>query len=176
MFLQENISAVRERVLKAALAAGRKAEDIIVLGATKTVSPDNINIAVDNGIINIGENRVQEFCDKYNSVSKNAIWHFIGHLQTNKVKYIIDKVQLIHSVDSEKLLDEIDRQAQKHGICADVLLEVNQAGEASKFGLDPENVLRVVENNEKRNNVKIKGLMTVGPICNTKTEPIWFIN
>lgn len=161
--IRENIQMIREKIEKAAAFSGRRAEDIMLLAATKMVEPERINEAVSLGIKNIGENKVQELTEKYDKVTDDAIWHFIGHLQTNKVKYIIDKAQLIHSVESERLLDEIERQAAKREICARVLIEINQAGEDSKFGIEPDEIWQILENNEKRKNVKIEGLMTVGP-------------
>jgi len=166
--IKENLDIIREKINRAAEASGRRGEDIILLAATKTVDADRINEAVSLGVTHIGENRVQELTDKYDKVTDDATWHFIGHLQTNKVKYIIDKAQLIHSVESERLLDEIDRCAEKKGICARVLIEINQAGEESKFGIEPDEIWQILDNNENRKHVKIEGLMTIGP--NTPDE------
>lgn len=165
--IAENLKAVENRIARAAERAGRKREDIILLGATKTVEPERIQYAVNSGLRYIGENRVQELTDKFGQV-QNAQWHFIGHLQTNKVKYIIDKAALIHAADTSRLMDEISRQAEKHGLCAHVLLEVNASGEESKFGMDFNAVLPMIEENEGRNGVEIEGLMTIGP--NTRDE------
>lgn len=167
MDIQENLEAVRAAVASAAKKAGKSPNEVILLGATKTVSPEKIQEAVDAGLSFIGENRVQEFTEKYGKV-ENVHWHFIGHLQTNKVKYIIDKAELIHAADSERLLDEIQRQAEKHSILANVLLEVNASEEESKFGVGFDAVLPLIEENEARPNVNIKGLMTIGP--QTKEE------
>lgn len=166
--IKRNIAAVRERVARAAADAGKRESDILIVAAAKTVEPERINFAIEQGITNIGENRVQEFADKYGHVDKRAVWHFIGHLQTNKVKYIIDRVALIHSVESERLLDEIEKRAAGSGITARVLIEVNASGEDTKFGIAQDEVLKIIENNEKRANVKIEGLMTIGP--NTPSE------
>lgn len=162
MHPKEAIAEIKERIVCAAKEAGRKADDIILLGATKTVDASRIQEAVDAGLLYIGENRVQELCDKYAYVH-GAHWHFIGHLQTNKVKYIIDKAELIHAVESSRLLDEIDKQAAKMDRCAEVLLEVNASGEATKFGTGYEEVMPLIAENENRKHVKIKGLMTIGP-------------
>ncbi len=161
--IAENLKSIHQKVSLAAQKSGRRAEDIMILAATKTVDPFRINEVLEQGIINIGENRVQELCDKYDSVSDKAVWHLIGHLQTNKVKYIIDKASLIHSVDSEKLICEIENQAKKHGITAHILIEVNQSGEESKFGISPSELEEIIERNEEREYVKIDGLMTVAP-------------
>lgn len=162
MHIEKNLENVQMQIEKAAARAGRKKEDIILLGATKTVDPSRIQQAVDAGLRYIGENRVQELTEKFGKVD-GAEWHFIGHLQTNKVKYIIDKAALIHAADSSRLMDEIGRQAEKHGICAHVLLEVNASGEDSKFGMTFEEVLPMIEENETRKGVQIEGLMTIGP-------------
>ncbi len=167
MHIKENIENVQRQIADAAERAGRRKEDIILLGATKTVEPDRIQTAVDAGLRYIGENRVQELTEKYDRV-QGATWHFIGHLQTNKVKYIIDKAALIHAVDTTRLLEEVRRQAVKRNICAHVLLEVNASGEESKFGMDFDAVLPIIEENEKQENVEIDGLMTIGP--NTHEE------
>ncbi len=162
MVISDNLFIIKENIAKAAQKAGRKKEDICLLGATKTVSPPRIQEAIDAGLLYIGENRVQEFMDKYDHV-QNAIWHFIGHLQTNKVRYIVGKSSLIHAVDSSKLLDVIEKEAKKIGIIQDVLIEVNASGEESKFGVSYADVLPIIEENEERNHVHIKGLMTIGP-------------
>ena len=162
MSIEKNISEIKEKVYLAAQRSGRKSEDITIVAATKTVAPERIQEAVNEGIINIGENRVQELLDKYGKV-ENGIWHFIGHLQTNKVKYIVDKASLIHSVESERLLDEIEKTAGKMNTTAHVLIELNASGEESKFGIGYDDVMPIIENNEKRNHVKIDGLMTIGP-------------
>lgn len=169
MHIGQNLENVQIQIEKAAARAGRKREDIILLGATKTVEPPRIQEAVDAGLLHIGENRVQELTEKYGKVH-GAEWHFIGHLQTNKVKYIIDKAKLIHAADSSRLLDEIQRQAQKHGICAHVLLEINASGEESKFGMEFDEALPMILENEARENVQIEGLMTIGP--HTKDETV----
>ena len=116
MQILDNLEKIQNEISLAASRAGRDAKDIILLGATKTVDPENIQKAVDGGLSYIGENRVQELLEKYDKVG-NAHWHFIGHLQTNKVKYIIDKAELIHAVDSLHLLEEIEKQAKKRSRC-----------------------------------------------------------
>ena len=161
--ISENVREVFARIEAAAVRAGRKPEDITLVAATKTVDPDRINEAVRAGITDIGENRVQEFTDKYDSITEDVTRHFIGHLQTNKVKYLIGKTYLIHSADSDRVLDEIQRLSKKQGIRTNVLIEVNASGEESKFGIDLADVEKYLEANEKRDSVLICGLMTIGP-------------
>lgn len=165
----ENYKEIVNNIALAAQKSGRKAEDIILLAATKTVDVEVINHAIASGIEFIGENKVQEFLSKYENyapVSK----HFIGHLQTNKVKDIIDKVTLIHSVDSYRLAQEISRQAVKRGINVDVLLEINIGEEQSKSGFNYDETFEAVETISKLEGVKIKGLMAIPPICENSEE------
>lgn len=169
MQILDNLEKIQNEIGVAARRAGRDAKDIILLGATKTVDPEIIQKAVDGGLSYIGENRVQELCDKYDKVHR-AHWHFIGHLQTNKVKYIIDKAELIHAVDSAHLLDEIEKQAKKHNLVSRVLIEVNASGEESKFGTGFDAVIPLIEANEKNTNVQIAGLMTIGPHTDNTDE------
>lgn len=160
--IKENLLEVREKIKAAANEAGRKPEDITLIAVTKTHPPKLINEALALGVTDIGENKVQEVLEKYEAVN-SASWHLIGHLQTNKVKYIVDKVSLIHSVDSIKLLDEIEKQSAKINKISDVLIQINISGEQSKFGIAPEETDRVLEYAETLKNVKIKGLMTIAP-------------
>ena len=160
----ENYKYIVEKIAYAAQKSGRKPQDITLLAATKTVDISIINYAISSGITYIGENRVQEFLSKYQDflpVHK----HFIGHLQTNKVKDIIDKVELIHSVDSYRLAQEISKQAVKHDIVAEILLEINIGNEQSKSGFAYEQTEEAVEKISKLENVKIKGIMAIPPIC-----------
>ena len=162
--IHDNLDDVEKRIRAACDRSGRKREDVLLIGVTKTRTAEEINEAVDWGITDIGENKVQEIMDKYEHVHGDVNWHMIGHLQTNKVKYIIDKVSLIHSVDKIKLAEEIDKRAKEHGITADVLIEVNAAGEESKFGTDLEGAKQLIEEvRAKCKNVRIKGLMTIAP-------------
>ncbi|MDO4482544.1 MAG: YggS family pyridoxal phosphate-dependent enzyme [Bacillota bacterium] len=162
--IHENLDALEKRIQDACEKCGRKREEVLLIGVTKTRTADEVNEAVSWGITDVGENKVQEIMDKYDHVPGNVKWHMIGHLQTNKVKYIIDKVSLIHSVDKLKLAEEIDKRAKEHGITADVLIEVNAAGEESKFGTDIAGAKKLIEDvREKCKNVRIKGLMTIAP-------------
>lgn len=160
--LKKRLEDVRERIKRAAESAGRNAEDITLVAVTKTHGPDVINEAIDLGVTDIGENKVQEIVRKYDAV-KPVRWHLIGHLQTNKVKYIIDKVAMIHSVDSIHLMDEIERQAEKHNLTMDILIQVNISGEESKFGISPDEIDTFLEHASCLKYVKIKGLMTILP-------------
>lgn len=163
MSIKENIIKVTEIKNKAAEKAGRSGDDVLLCAVTKTHGADMINEAIDAGITDIGENKVQEIMDKFDDV-KPVRWHMIGHLQTNKVKYIIDKVSMIHSVDSMRLAEEIDRRAKQHGITMDILIQVNSANEESKFGItteETESLLREIL--EKCENIRVRGLMCIAP-------------
>lgn len=160
----ENYKGITENIAEAALKSGRKPQDITLLAATKTVDIGVINHAIEAGINVIGENRVQEFLSKYEEYAP-VCKHFIGHLQTNKVKDIIDKVSLIHSVDSYRLAEEISRQAVKRGITVDILLEINIGDEQSKSGFAYDEALDAVAKIALLEGIKIKGLMAIPPIC-----------
>lgn len=162
--IAQNLQTIRRGIEQAAEAVGRSPQSVKLLAATKTVDVDTINFAISQGVRYIGENRVQELLEKYDRYDlANAELHFIGRLQTNKVKYIIDKVKLIHSVDSLHLAEEIDRQAAKHNLCMSILIEVNAAGEASKGGVGYDEVYALLEGISKLGNVRVKGLMTIPP-------------
>ena len=162
--ISDNLYQIKEKIEKAALASGRKADDITLVAVTKSVGIEECNTLLDLGHNIFGENRVQVLNEKYEVIKDNAIWHLIGHLQTNKVKYIIDKVTLIHSVDSIHLAQEIDRLAQKHGIVKDILLQVNVSGEESKFGMEKDDLFKTLEAASELKNIKVRGLMTIPPV------------
>lgn len=163
MSIEENIAKIREEIEKRAVKTGRKADDITLIGVTKLHSPDEINQAIDAGLTDIGENKVQELLDKYDRV-KPVRWHMIGHLQRNKVKYIIDKVVLIHSVDSLSLAKEIDKRAKNAGIIMDILIQVNAAEEKTKFGVSTEEADGLIgEIVDACPNVRIRGFMCIAP-------------
>ena len=145
-------------------------EGVTLLAATKTVSAEKINYAHSLGIGTIGENRVNELLEKYDQLDKDIDVQFIGHLQSNKVKYIIDKVSLIHSLDSETLAKEIDRQAKKHGRIMDVLVEINIGNEESKSGIAPEDAEGFIKKMSAYENIFVKGLMAMPPVCKTPKE------
>ena len=160
----ENYSRIKEEISAAAQKSGRKPQDITLHAATKTLDVQIINHAIKNGIDYIGENRVQELTAKndfYLPVHK----HFIGHLQTNKVKYIIDKVELIESVDSLRLAKEISKEAEKLGKVMDILLEINIGNEESKSGFRAEEVIDSAKEISKLVGVRIQGIMAIPPIC-----------
>lgn len=161
--ISDNIKQIKETILSAEKRSEGRSADVLLVAVTKTRSPEEINRAIEAGITDIGENRVQEIVDKYEKVA-SVRWHMIGHLQTNKVKYIIDKVCLIHSVDSLRLAKEIDRRAGEHGIAMDVLVQVNAAGEESKFGLGIKEADQLAsEILDQCPNLSIRGLMSIVP-------------
>ncbi len=161
--IKENIDEINRLKDETAIKSGRKAGDVLLCAVTKTRTPEEINEAIDAGITDIGENKVQEIMDKFEHV-KPVRWHLIGHLQTNKVKYIIDKVSMIHSVDSLRLAEEIDRRAAQHGVTMDILIQVNSAQEESKFGITTEETGSMIrEILEKCEHIRIRGLMCIAP-------------
>ena len=162
--IYENLKRIRFEVGEAK-ARYRKPEDTVrIMAVTKTVPYERVNTVIDDGITLLGENRVQEYLEKKDHYRSGAEVHFIGRLQTNKVKYIIDSVKLIHSLDSMKLAEEIDRQATKKGICMDVLAEVNIGGEESKSGVPESEVRQLICEASQLKNIKIRGLMTIPPV------------
>ncbi len=166
----ENYRRIREAVAAAAVASGRAPEDISLLAATKTVPPALINHAIDSGIDLIGENRVQELLQKDDAVSRKARRHMIGHLQTNKVRDVIDRVEMIESVHSLKLAETISRLCTARGKTMPVLLEVNIGREESKSGFLPEEVAERTAQIAEMSGLKVCGLMTIPPICDTEIE------
>lgn len=164
-----NFLVITKNIKVAAEKSGRNARDIILLAATKTVDVDTVNYAIEKGIKYIGENKVQELLSKDNNII-DVHKHFIGHLQTNKVKDIIERVEMIESVDSLKLANEISRQAEKRGITMDILIEVNIGGEESKWGFTPEETATAIEDISKLPNIRIKGLMSIPPVCANPEE------
>lgn len=162
--VRENLEKVRENIEKACKKVGRDPSEVILLAVSKTKPIEMIEEAIASGQKVFGENKVQEIVHKYEEINDNSIkWHMIGHLQTNKVKYIIDKVELIHSVDSMKLAEVISKEAQKKGIIANILIEVNVAKEDSKFGIMLEETEKYVRNISLLPNINIRGLMTIAP-------------
>ena len=164
-----NYQGVLKRLKSAAEKSGRDISEITLLAATKTVDADTINYAIEKGITHIGENRVQELISKH-GLLRPAHSHFIGHLQTNKVKDIIDKVEMIESVDSIRLANEISKQAQKRGIVMDVLLEINIGGEESKSGFAHEDAEKAVGEIAKLDGIRVKGLMAIPPATDLPEE------
>jgi len=163
MSIKSNIEYVNELKGAAAEKSGRKADDVLLVAVTKLHTPEEINEAIDAGVTDIGENKVQEIMDKYDAV-KPVRWHLIGHLQTNKVKYIIDKVCMIHSVDSFHLAKEIDKRAAQQGIVMDILIQVNSALDEKKFGITTDETDDLIKQiSEECPNIRIKGLMCIAP-------------
>lgn len=170
-FFDENYEETKERVEKAAAASGRKAKDIVLLAATKTVPVEVINHAISKGLTHVGENRVQELLSKYDELHKdNVSVQFIGRLQTNKVRQVVGKVSLIQSLDSRRLAEEIARQSQKQNRITDVLVEVNIGREENKSGVFPENTVDFLQEITEICGIKVRGLMAVPPICEKKEE------
>ena len=162
-FIRENLAQVEEKICAACERAGRNRDEVTLIAVSKTKPVEMLEACMAEGIVTFGENKVQEMCDKYECMAKDIRWHMIGHLQTNKVKYLIGKTALIHSVDSYKLACEIEKQAAKHDCIMDVLIEVNIADEETKFGLSEEEVIHLVKQIAELPHVRIKGLMTVAP-------------
>lgn len=163
MSIGGNIEYIKKVKDEAAKKSGRTGDDVLLVAVTKLHSAEEINEAISCGITDIGENKVQEIMDKYERVNP-VRWHLIGHLQTNKVKYIIDKVAMIHSVDSLKLAQEINKRAQQHDLTMDILIQVNSAMEESKFGITTEETGQMIEDILNTcPNINIKGLMCIAP-------------
>jgi len=165
-----NLEKVRQGIGRAAALAGRTPAEIELVAVTKTVSVARIEEAVEAGITVVGENRVQELVEKYNSIGSRVRWHLIGHLQTNKVKYVVDKVSLIHSLDRLSLAEEISRQATKVGTVVNCLVQVNVAEEESKFGLPVSNIEPFVREVSTIPGLRVQGLMTIGPFTDDPEE------
>lgn len=173
-YLDRNVLEVKDRIRESALFSGRDPKDVMLLAAIKSADTDEINYIHNAlGISNVGENRVQQLLERYEALDKAGLnIHFIGTLQTNKVKYIIDKVSLIHSVDSVKLAREIDRQAAKRGIVMDILLEINSAMEESKSGVFPEDAEALCLELAELSNIRLRGFMTMAPKGSAREEYI----
>lgn len=163
MSIKQNLDTINKKISAACEKCGRDPSEVTLLAVTKTRTIEEINEAIDLGVINIGENRVQELVAKYDDVSKKANWHLIGHLQKNKVKYIADKVSMIHSADTPSLVAEIDRQCKKIDKIMDILIEINISGEETKSGISPDEVYDFIDSISSFSNVKVKGLMTMAP-------------
>ena len=175
--VEYNYKLINERIAEAAQKVGKSREDITFLAATKTVEPEVINHAISLGLDHIGENKVQELLSKYDSYNlENCSLQFIGHLQTNKVRQIVDKVDLIQSVDSVKLANEIAKQSLKLNKTTDILVEVNIGREENKSGVYPENLEELLCEISKIEGISVKGLMTIPPICDNKHKISKYFN
>ena len=166
--IRGNLEKVRQQIRQSAEGCGRSQDDVLLVAVSKTRTPEEINIAIEAGVTDIGENKVQEIMDKYDDI-KPVRWHMIGHLQTNKVKYIIDKVDCIQSVDSVKLAKEISRLAEKIGRKMPVLIEVNIGGEESKGGIEKAALPELLEEIAVLPGIQVNGLMAIPPICAEKS-------
>ena len=170
-FIKENIQVIKENIKLSSEKSNRNLDDITLLGVTKTVESDAICEAINCGITDIGENKPQELSRKYDIIGDKVRWHLIGTLQTNKVKYIIDKVYMIHSLDRESLCEEIQKRAENIGRNINCLVQVNISKEDSKHGLDKENVIDFIKNTATNyKNIKIKGLMTMAPFTEDREQ------
>ncbi len=168
--VQENIKKVEAKIQAACAGSGREPKEVRLIAVSKTKPVKMLQEAYDYGCRDFGENKVQELVDKYEQMPKDIRWHMIGHLQRNKVKYIVDKVYLIHSVDSLRLAEEISKEAVKKNITVSILVEVNVAGEESKFGTTSEEAAALVEEISKLPNLAVKGLMTIAPYTDVPEE------
>lgn len=168
--LAENLKEVEQKIQEACDKANRKREEVTLIAVSKTKPVSMLQEVYDLGIRNFGENKVQELSEKYGQMPEDMVWHMIGHLQRNKVKNIVDKAALIHSVDSMRLAETIEAEAAKKDIIVNILLEVNVAEEDSKFGLKVDEVLPLVEEIAKLPHLRIKGLMTIAPFVEDAEE------
>ena len=168
--LRQNIETVLLRIEKAATKSGRKPEEIKLIAVTKTVNPETINLAFNFGLKDFGENRVQELLQKIDFVNPSANFHMIGHLQTNKVKYLIDKVKSIQSIDSIKLAREVNKRFGEKQKSIEALIQIHTAKEETKFGLSTEELKNFLEEAQNLKNIKFTGLMTIGTLTDNETE------
>lgn len=167
---KENLNEVEENIQKACEKCGRDRSEVTLIAVSKTKPVEMLQEVYDAGMRHFGENKVQELTAKYEVLPNDIKWHMIGHLQRNKVKYIVDKAALIHSVDSYRLAQEIDIQAQKKNLVVPILIEVNIAEEDTKFGIRKDQVLQLIEEISELKHVSIKGLMTIAPFVENPEE------
>lgn len=172
-----NLYEVESKIEAACGRSGRERNTVKLIAVSKTKPVSMLREAYDAGCRDFGENKVQELVDKYGQLPEDIRWHMIGHLQRNKVKYIVDKVYLIHSVDSLRLAEEISREALKKGVTVSVLVEVNVSGEESKFGVSASEAVSLVEEIAKLPNIIVKGLMTIAPyVDDPEKNRLYFAN
>lgn len=175
--IQENIKLVEENIKKACEKVGRDVNEVTLIAVSKTKPYTAIEEALPTGVRDYGENKVQELCDKYEILPKDIKWHMIGHLQRNKVKYLVGKAYLIHSVDSIRLAEQIEKEYAKADEIANILIEVNMAQEESKFGITSEETEQLVREIAKFPHIRIKGLMTIAPYTdNPESNRVYFRN
>lgn len=175
MCLEQRLSDVKERIRVAAERCGRSSDDIKLIAVTKTYPTDIMNKAIRLGVTDIGENKPQEIRDKF-SYTEPVRWHLIGHLQTNKVKYVIDRCCMIHSVDSIKLMQELEKQASEKDCDIDILIQVNISGEQSKSGIAPDQLHLLLTYARELKRVHVKGLMTIAPKAEYGDAAVHFKN
>ena len=168
--IKNNLEIINEKIKKAALKVNRKPEEIKLIAVTKTATAEQIKEAINAGVKIIGENRVQDAKEKYQILTADIKWHLIGHLQTNKVKYAVEIFDCIHSVDSIKLAQEIDKRSLQFRKIMDVLVEVNVSGEETKYGIKPEEVEPFLKEISEFPRIRVRGLMTIAPIVEDKEE------
>lgn len=168
--IKENLDFVEKNIARACENAGRNREEVTLIAVSKTKPVELLKEAYDQGIREFGENKVQELVDKYEVLPKDIHWHMIGHLQTNKVKYIVDKAYLIHGVDSYHLAQEISKQAAKKNVTANILIEINIGDEESKFGIKENEAFELITKIAMLTNISIKGLMCIAPYVEDSEE------
>ncbi len=173
--IKENLEEVEARIKRACERSGRERSEVTLISVSKTKPVEMLQEAYDAGSRDFGENKPQEIREKYPQLPTDIRWHMIGHLQRNKIKYIIDKVCMIHSVDSIRLAEAIDEEAKKHGIVMPVLIEVNVAEEESKFGVHLDEVESLIRQISELSNIQVQGLMTIAPFTeNAEDNRIYF--
>ena len=171
--LADNLASIRERIAAAALRSGRKPEDILLVAVSKTVSADFIEAAIQKKVFHFGENRVQELLEKYDILGESCNWHLIGRLQTNKVKSIIGKVTMVHSLDRLELAQELQKRACAANRTIDCLVQVNVSGEQTKAGVEPEALFPYLQKVSLLDHIRIKGLMTIAPETDNPENIRW---
>jgi pyridoxal phosphate enzyme (YggS family) len=175
LMLKENLANVEKNIEQACKNAGRNRNEVTLIAVSKTKPVEMLQEIYDENIRDFGENKVQELCSKMEQLPSDIHWHMIGHLQRNKVKYIVGKVELIHSVDTYRLAEEINIQAKKQNVIVPILVEVNIAHEESKFGISAEDAILLVEEISRLENIRIKGLMTIAPyVENPEDNRLYF--
>ena len=172
-YIKQNIDTIRKNIEYACEQSNRSVDEVMLLAVTKTIDESIVNESIKYGITDIAENKVQEIQRKYENINSNVKWHLIGHLQRNKVKYIIDKVDLIHSVDSLRLAQEIDKRAKGIPRIMDILIQLNISEEDSKFGIDIESLKQMLYEISELSNIRILGLMTMAPYYDDPEDCRW---
>lgn len=175
-YISEKVKKIKANINEAALSSGRNPNDISLMAVTKTRTADEVNAAINAGVTLLGENKAQELSEKFDLYNKPCQIHFIGHLQTNKVKQIIDKVTMIHSVDSIKLAEAINKYSLKSEKVMDILIEVNIGNEITKSGVPKEQVPELLYSINHLKNINVMGLMTIPPKCDENQSEKYFLD